>query len=254
MLQVAAPLLEVRGLSLRYPTGKLALSAFDLQVRRGELLVVLGGNGSGKTTLMRCINRTLVPTEGTVTLNGVDIASLSGERLRRARLDIGMVWQHASLVRRRSVLANAAAGALGRHRTVWTALGGLPRIERDAAHSHLDQVGLAHLAAQRADTLSGGQAQRVAIARALAQRPRLLLADEPIASLDPEAARDIMQLLQRLAHKEHLAVLCVLHQVELAFGYADRVVGMRDGRAAFDTPRGTLSREAVHRLYLAEAA
>ena len=114
--------------------------------------------------------------------------------------------------------------------------------------------GLAHLSGQRAGTLSGGQAQRVAIARALAQRPRLLLADEPVASLDPEAANDILRLLRRLAHDDGLAVLCVLHQVDLAFDYADRVVGMRDGRAAFDMPRGRLSREQVQGLYLAEAA
>ena len=126
------------------------------------------------------------------------------------------------------------AGALGRHQTWWTALGGLPAEELPAARDHLRQVGLPHLAGQRAGTLSGGQAQRVAIARALAQRPRVMLADEPVASLDPEAAQDIMRLLRRLAHRDGLAVLCVLHQVDLAFAYADRVVGMRDGRVAFD--------------------
>jgi len=249
-----APLLSVRGLSLRYPTGKQALVSFDLVARPGELLVVLGGNGSGKTTLLRCITHALVPTEGEVWLGETNLGGLSGERLRRARLDVAMIWQHASLVKRRSVLANVAAGALGRNRTLWTALGGLPRQELHTARRHLHRVGLAHLAEQRADTLSGGQAQRVAIARALAQRPRLLLADEPVASLDPEAAREIMQLLQHLAHQQQLAVLCVLHQIDLAFGYADRVVGMRDGRAAFDMPRARLSREAVQRLYLAEAA
>ena len=118
----------------------------------------------------------------------------------------------------------------------------------------LPDVGLADLAEQRAGTLSGGQAQRVAIARALAQRPRVLLADEPVASLDPEAAEEIMRLLQRLARKEKIAVLCVLHQVELAYAYSDRVVGIRDGRIAFDLPRGEVSRDAVHRLYINEAA
>ena len=130
----------------------------------------------------------------------------------------------------------------------------LPQCELAAARGHLGEVGLADLAEQRAGTLSGGQAQRVAIARSLAQRPRVLLADEPVASLDPEAAEDIMRLLQRLARSEHLAVLCVLHQVELAYAYADRVVGIRDGRIAFDLPRSQVSREAVHRLYIHEAA
>ncbi len=244
----------MRGLSLRYPNGKLALSEVDLDVRAGELLIVLGGNGCGKTTLLRCVTRALAPTAGEVWLSGVEVSRLSGEKLRRARLDLAMIWQHASLVRRRSVLANVAAGALGRRQTLWTSLGGLPAEELRAAHDYLQQVGMSHLATQRAGTLSGGQAQRVAIARALAQRPLVVLADEPVASLDPEAAQDIMQLLRRLAHQDGLAVLCVLHQVDLAFAYADRVVGMRDGQVAFDQTRAGLSQEAVHQLYLAAAA
>jgi phosphonate transport system ATP-binding protein len=247
-------LLGVRGLSLRYPNGKLALAGVDLDVQAGQLLIVLGGNGCGKTTLLRCITRALTPTAGEVWLGGNEISRVTGEKLRRARLDLAMVWQHASLVRRRSVLANVAAGTLGRHQTLWTSLGGLPHQELRAARDYLRQVGLAHLATQRAGTLSGGQAQRVAIARALAQRPLAVLADEPVASLDPEAAQEIMRLLRRLAHDEGLAVLCVLHQVELAFDYADRVVGMRDGRIAFDRSRADLSHEAVQQLYLAEAA
>ena len=167
-------MLRVDGLTLRYPNGKLALADIDLAVAPGELLVVLGGNGSGKTTLLRCITRALKPTAGTVRLGHVDLAELSDEQLRRARLPLAMISQHAALVRRRSVLANVATGALGRHRGVWTALGGLPRAELSAAHGYLSEVGLAELAEQRAGTLSGGQAQRVAIARALAQCPQVL--------------------------------------------------------------------------------
>jgi len=247
-------MLRVSRLSLRYPNGKLALSDVGLEVRAGELLIVLGGNGCGKTTLLRCVTRALAPTTGEVWLNGAEISRLAGEKLRRARLDLAMISQHANLVRRRSVLANVASGTLGRHQTWWTALGGLPADELQAAREHLQEVGLPRLAAQRAGTLSGGQAQRVAIARALAQRPLAMLADEPVASLDPEAAQDIMRLLRRLAHHDGLAVLCVLHQVDLAFAYADRVVGMRDGRVAFDRKCADLSRDAVQRLYLAEAA
>ena len=246
-------MLRIRGLSMRYPGGKLALAGLDLTVGAGEFVVVLGGNGSGKTTLLLCITRMLQPTAGEIRLGDVDLAALSGERLRQARLPLAMIWQHASLVRRKSVLANVAAGALGRHGGPWTALGGLPATERRAALGHLAEVGLAGLAGQRAGTLSGGQAQRVAIARALAQRPKVLLADEPVASLDPEAADDIMRLLRRLAAEQNLAVLCVLHQVEFAYAYADRVVGLREGRAMFDTPTSQMPREAVHRLYLREA-
>jgi phosphonate transport system ATP-binding protein len=245
-------MLCVRQLSLRYPNGKLALADFDLTVAAGELVVVLGG--SGKTTLLRCISRALSPSSGEILLDGTDLVGLAGERLRRARLALAMISQHSSLIRRSSVLRNVANGALGHHGTLWTALGGLPAAELAAARGHLAKVGLAELAARRADTLSGGQAQRVAIARALAQRPRVLLADEPVASLDPEAAKDILSLLQRLAVKDQLAVLCVLHQVDLAYAYADRVVGIRDGRAVFDLPRSQLSRDEVRRLYLSEAA
>jgi phosphonate transport system ATP-binding protein len=247
-------MLQVRGLTMRYPNGKLALADFDLTAAAGELVVVLGGNGSGKTTLLRCISRMLRPTAGQIRLNDCDLAALSGERLRRARLPLAMIWQQASLVRRRSVLSNVAAGALGHHGGLWTALGGLPAAERRAALGYLAEVGLAPLALQRAGTLSGGQAQRVAIARALAQRPQVLLADEPVASLDPEAADDIMRLLRHLAADDNLAVVCVLHQVELAYAYADRVVGIRDGRIAFDLPSAELPREAVRQLYLGEAA
>jgi phosphonate transport system ATP-binding protein len=247
-------MLGVRELSLRYPNGKLALTDSNLSVAAGEFVVVLGGNGSGKTTLLRSITRTVKPAAGEVWLDGVDLCTLEGEKLRRARLALAMIWQHASLVKRRSVLANVATGTLGRHYTLRTVFGGLPASELEAARSHLAEVGLAHLAEQRAGTLSGGQAQRVAIARALAQRPRVLLADEPVASLDPEAAEEIMRLLRRLARSENIAVICVLHQVELAFAYADRVVGIRNGRIVFDLPRDQVPRDAVHRLYLPEAA
>jgi phosphonate transport system ATP-binding protein len=247
-------MLEVRGLCLTYPNGKQALNGVDLTVRPGELVIVLGGNGSGKTTLLRCLTRTLAPTSGQVLVAGREIGALQGEQLRQARTNLALISQHASLVRRRSVAANVASGALGHHSGILTSLGRLPREEMAAAHRHLEAVGLAHLAWQRAGTLSGGQAQRVAIARALAQRPRAVLADEPVASLDPEAAEEIMRLLKRLAKDDNLAVLCVLHQVDLAYGHADRVVGIRDGSVAFDLPKEDVERERVRSLYLSEAA
>lgn len=247
-------MLRVCGLSQRYPNGKLALTDFSLTVEAGELVVVLGGNGSGKTTLLRCVTRAVKPTAGEIWLGETNLCALEGEKLRRARLELAMIWQHASLVGRSTVLANVASGALGRHSTLRTVLAGMPTSELESARGHLTEVGLADLAEQRAGTLSGGQAQRVAIARALAQRPRVILADEPVASLDPEAAEEIMRLLRRLAASERIAVLCVLHQVELAYSYADRVIGIRAGRLAFDLPRSEVSRETVHQLYLPEAA
>ncbi|WP_428534248.1 phosphonate ABC transporter ATP-binding protein [Rhodopila sp.] len=246
--------LSVRGLTLCYPNGTQALRGIDLEVRAGELLVVLGGNGCGKTTLLRCITRALRPGSGEVWLGGRNLADLNGLQLRQARQVLALIGQHAALVRRRSVTANVVCGALARHKTAWTALGGLPASELPGALACLRQVGLAHLADRRAGTLSGGQAQRVAIARALLQHPLVVLADEPVASLDPEAANDIMRLLRRLAHDEGLAVLCVLHQVDLAFAYADRVVGMRDGSIAFDRQRARLAVDEVNGLYTARAA
>jgi phosphonate transport system ATP-binding protein len=246
-------MLRVRSLSVRYPNGRLVLDGFNLQVERGELVVVLGGNGSGKTTLLHSITRLLQPAAGEIWLGDTDLCKLDGEQLRRARLELAMISQHPSLIGRSTVLTNVASGTLGRHYTLQTAFGGLPRRELEAARDHLAQVGLAHLAEQRASTLSGGQKQRVAIARALAQHPHVLLADEPVASLDPEASEEIMRLLQNLARSAKLAVLCVLHQIDLAYGYADRVVGVRGGRVEFDLPREQVSRDSVQRLYLREA-
>ncbi len=221
----------------------------SLSVRAGEFVVILGANGSGKSTLLRCIVRLLTPGTGTIDVAGNDLARLSGKTLQRARRAVAIVSQHANLVKRSSVLSNVAGGALGRCDDLRTRLGALPRRELPAAYRHLQTVGLTSLAMQRASTLSGGQAQRVAIARALAQEPRVLLADEPVASLDPEAAETVLALLQRLAREHELAVLAVLHQPELALRYADRILGLRRGSVAFDLPSARVPMELVTSLY-----
>ncbi|WP_024903292.1 phosphonate ABC transporter ATP-binding protein [Robbsia andropogonis] len=245
--------LDVQGLLMRYPNGHTALQRIDLQVAPGELIAVLGANGCGKSTLMKCIVGLLQPTAGKINVEGRDLAVLSGEALRVARLPVALISQHANLVKRRSVLANVCTGSLGRHRTWRTALGRLPREEITPGLNYLNEVGLLHLASQRAGTLSGGQAQRVAVARALTQRPQVLLADEPLASLDPEAADEVMRLLQRLAREEGLAVICVLHQPELAKRYADRLIGLYQGKVAFDAPSARVSVEQIANLYRSEA-
>jgi phosphonate transport system ATP-binding protein len=246
--------LAVRDLTMRYPNGHVALRGLNLSVRAGEMVVVLGSNGSGKSTFMKCVVGLNRPTAGSVELAGRNLAGLSGEALRLARLPLALISQNANLVKRRSVLANVSCGSLGRHRTLATALGWLPREERDPSLAYLDEVGLLPLAGQRAGTLSGGQAQRVAIARALAQRPQVLLADEPVASLDPEAADEVMRLLRRLASEDGLAVIVVLHQTELACRYADRLVGLRHGELQFDRPAAAVSAPDIARLYVGEAA
>jgi phosphonate transport system ATP-binding protein len=196
----------------------------------------------------------LRPASGRVKVAGQEISSLAGRPLSDARMALGMIFQHAYLVRRRSVLANVLTGTLGRHRTIATAFGLLPMAERPHALDCLGAVGLRDLALQRAGTLSGGQAQRVSIARALAQRPRALLADEPVASLDPEAAQEIMRLLRRVSREDGLGVLCVLHQPDLACCYADRIVGLREGRVMFDEKPTQLAERRVASLYEREAA
>jgi phosphonate transport system ATP-binding protein len=246
---LAAARLAVRGLGMRYANGHDALRDFDLQVRGGEMVVVLGSNGSGKSTFLKCVVGLHRPTSGAVHVGGLDLAGLRGEELRRARLPLALISQHANLVKRRSVLANVCCGTLGRRRNLATALGMLPREEFETSHACLQEVGLGHLAQQRAGTLSGGQAQRVAVARALAQRPQVLLADEPVASLDPEAADEVMRLLRRLASDDGLAVVCVLHQTDLAQRYADRLVGLRRGNCVFDAPAGAVPQAQIAALY-----
>ena len=245
--------LAVRNLTMRYPNGHTALHDMNVTVEAGEMLVVLGSNGSGKSTFMKCVTGLIRPTRGTVEVAGRDLTALSGSALCKARLPLALISQHANLVRRRSVLANVCCGSLGRHRNLSTALGRLPRSEIQPALGYLAEVGLADLAAQRAGTLSGGQAQRVAVARALAQAPQVLLADEPVASLDPEAADEVMQLLRRLATEDGLAVVCVLHQPDLATRYADRLLGLRRGHVVFDRPASSVSSREISELYVSDS-
>jgi len=235
------PLLAISGLSKRYPNGTQALDRVDLRVSAGELVALLGANGSGKSTLLRCAVRLVEPDEGSVRVGDTELTGLRGAALRRARGQLALIFQQSRLVRRRSALDNVAAGALAHHPGLRTALGGLPAAERARAAELLDRVGLGELAGQRADTLSGGQAQRTAIARALAQRPSVLLADEPVASLDPDATSATMALLRDLAHSDRLAVLCVLHQPALALEFANRVVALHRGRVVLDRAASEVS-------------
>lgn len=242
-------LIEVSSLAMRYPTGRMALTDTSLALNAGELVVILGANGCGKSTLLRCVAGMLKPTAGKVQVAGKPMSQLTGQALAEARMALGMVFQHANLVKRRSVIANVMAGTLGRHRGWTTALGFLPQSERGFAQRCLEEVGLGSFADQRAGTLSGGQAQRVSVARALAQRPLAVLADEPVASLDPEASEELMSLLRRLAHEDGLGVLCVLHQPDLARRYADRILGMKGGRVQFDQKPADVQETEVSALY-----
>ena len=243
-------LVETEALGLRYAaTERAALDGACLSLAAGELVIILGQNGSGKSTLLKCIAGLLKPSAGVVRVKGCEMTALRGCALADARMNLGMVFQQARLVARRSVLANVLCGTLGRHRTVRSSFGFLPRGESGHALNCLEQVGLADLAGQRAGTLSGGQAQRVAIARALAQRPAALLADEPVASLDPEAAEEVMLLLRRLSREQGIGVICVLHQPDLARRYADRILGMRQGRILVNSRPDALPSADISALY-----
>jgi phosphonate transport system ATP-binding protein len=233
--------------------GSPVLRAVDLDVRPGELVAVLGANGSGKSTLLRCALRLIEPDAGEVQLAGRRITGAGSAELREIRAQAAMVFQQIHLVRRRLALENVCYGALGRI-SGWRSLStrAFPAAVLDDAWRALERVGLADKAWQRADRLSGGQAQRVAVARALCQRPRVILADEPVSSLDPRAADDVLALLQDIARSDGLAVACVLHQPELARRYADRIVGIAAGAVTFDATPDDVSQTDIAELYVGE--
>jgi phosphonate transport system ATP-binding protein len=240
-------MIEISGLVKRYGA-VTALDGVDLQVRAGEMLVVLGPSGAGKSTLLRSINRLVAPDAGSVRVDGVQVPS-DGAGLRAVRRRIGMIFQDHNLVPRLSVLKNVLAGRLG-SLPLWSSLAQVfPQRDLDLALECLARVELRDRAWDRADRLSGGQEQRVGIARALAQEPALILADEPVASLDPKTARVVLADLRRAAHELGIAVLCNLHQVPYAREFADRVVGMHAGKVVFEGRPDALTPEVLAGIY-----
>jgi len=230
--------LKVEHLTKIYEGGVLALDDVSFEVPTGQFLAVIGLSGSGKSTLLRCINRLIEPTSGTVTWDGVDVTAAPQEEMRRIRRRIGMVFQHFNLVHRSKVITNVLAGRLGYVNPALSLINRFPKHDVDAALAKLDRVGLAPKAFARADELSGGQQQRVGIARALMQDPQMILADEPVASLDPVLAHGIMQYLEDINKNDGVMVLCSLHFLDLVHRYADHVVALNEGRVVFQgTPQ-----------------
>jgi phosphonate transport system ATP-binding protein len=226
-------MLEVKNLSKIYDGGVQALYDVSFEVPKGEFLAVIGLSGSGKSTLLRCINRLIDPTEGQILWDGADITAESQDDLRPVRRKIGMVFQHFNLVLRSSVLTNVLSGRLGYVNPAWSLINRFSKQDIDKAMAQLDRVGIADKAHSRADELSGGQQQRVGIARALMQDPEMILADEPVASLDPVLAHSIMQHLEQINKEDGVTVLCSLHFLDLVHRYADRVIALNDGRLMF---------------------
>ena len=244
-----APIIVFDDVSKRFPNGHLALKNVSLSFAPGEFVVVVGLSGAGKSTLVRCVNRLVTPTNGRVLVDGTDVTALSDAGLRRVRARVGMIFQSYNLVRRSSVLRNVLAGRLAYLPTWRTLLGLFPKSDVNLALSSLVRVGIGEKAYQRADTLSGGQQQRVAIARALTQQPRILLADEPVASLDPPTAHQVMRDLKTLSREENLTTLVNLHFVDMAMEYADRIVGLRAGEVVFDGPSKGMTDRTFEEIY-----
>jgi phosphonate transport system ATP-binding protein len=242
-------MIEVVGLRVVLPPAAVILDAVDLAVGAGEFVVVLGPSGAGKTTLLRALNRLVEPTAGRVRVAGRVVTGAGAADLRRARRQMGMIFQQFNLVRRASVIDNVLAGRLGYVRTLPSLFGRFPRTDRELALRCLDQVGLASMAGRRADSLSGGEQQRVAIARALAQEPAVILADEPTASLDPALTASIMDILRRINAERGLTLVVSQHQLETALAYATRIVGLRRGRLCFDGRPSDVTPAVVRAIY-----
>jgi phosphonate transport system ATP-binding protein len=226
-------MLEIRNLTKIYEDGTLAVDNVSFTVPDGEFLIVIGLSGSGKSTLLRCINRLIDPTEGEIVWNGVDLAKLEGDELRMARRKIGMVFQHLNLVERSTVLTNILSGRLGYAKTWPTLLHRFSKEDREKAWQTLERLGIEEQARKLARELSGGQQQRVGIARALMQDPELMLADEPVASLDPVLAHSILQHLEDLNQEDNLTIICSLHYLDLVQRYATSVIGLREGKLVY---------------------
>ncbi len=242
-------MIRIRGLRKVFPPGRVALEGVDLDIAGGEFVMIIGQSGAGKTTLLRCLNRLVEPTAGDVQLNGAQVTGASPEALRSVRRQIGMIFQQFNLVRRVSVLENVLAGRLGHVPGFSSLFGCFPEEDRTLALACLRQVGLEDLASRRADTLSGGEQQRVAIARALAQEPKVILADEPTASLDPKLTESIMTILQRINIERRLTLVVSQHMLETALTYGTRIIGLRRGRVIFDGPRSAITPGIVEEIY-----
>ena len=228
-----ASLLKINNLSKVYPNGTRALESVDMEVRKGEFLVIIGLSGSGKSTLLRCINRLHDVTAGSIIFDERDITELNGANLREVRSHIGMIFQHFNLIPRKSVMDNVLAGALARTGLFSSLLGLYSKAERERAMEYIRVVGLEGKENSRADNLSGGQQQRVAIARALMQNPQVLLADEPVASLDPATSHSVMQYLKKINEEMGVTVICNLHFLSLVRTYAGRVIALKDGEVIY---------------------
>jgi phosphonate transport system ATP-binding protein len=242
-------MLEISNLVKRYGHGEVVLKGLDLTVEDNSVVAIVGASGAGKSTMLRCINRLVEPTSGSIKLNGTELVNLKRGDLRRARRKIGMVFQGFNLIDRLTVMENVLAGRLGYVSLFQAISRRYPQTDIERAFVLMERVGIAHHANKRADALSGGERQRVGVVRALMQEPELLLADEPTASLDPRTSEQIMMLLQGLARELSLPVLINIHNVAQAKAYTERIVGLRHGKMIFDGKPADFNEDALDAIY-----
>lgn len=242
-------MLQVKNVRVVYPNGTEALKSVSLTVESNEVVAIIGRSGAGKSTLLRAINGMQPVTSGTITLNGVEITSMSKRQLREMWREVGFIWQEYNLVGRLSANMNVLTGRLGYNQGFWGLMGYFDRRHREVAMRSLERVNMLHRAKFRADNLSGGEKQRVNIARAISQEPKLLLADEPVASLDPELSWTVMGDLARVAREEGVPTLINIHEVELAKAFTDRMIGIAQGVVVFDGTPAELDEDAMNLIY-----
>lgn len=242
-------MLQLKNLGKRYKTGDDALTGVNLEIPDGQIIGLIGPSGAGKSTLIRCVNRLVEPTTGSVILNGVEVNTLSSSGLRKIRRKMGMIFQEYALVDRLTIMENVLSGRLG-YVGFWKSFfRKYPQSDIDEAFRLLERVGLDHMVDKRADELSGGQKQRVGIARALIQNPEVLLIDEPTASLDPKTSRQIMRLISELSKERKLSAIVNIHDVALAKMFVERIVGLQAGELVFDGAPDELTTDMLTKIY-----
>ncbi|HED07785.1 MAG TPA: phosphonate ABC transporter ATP-binding protein [Ignavibacteria bacterium] len=246
-------ILKVENLHKIYKNGTHALKGINFEVKKGEFLVIIGLSGSGKSTLLRCINRLVEPTAGRVKFLGKDITHVTGEELRKVKTQIGMVFQHFNLINRHSVLKNVISGKLGQMKTLNSIFGNFTDDIYEEAYRNLDIVGIKEKAKERANSLSGGQQQRVAIARSLMQSPKLLLADEPVASLDPATSNSVMKFFEKVNKEFGTTVICNLHFLSLVRRFATRVIALKSGEIIYEGEPSEIDENWFKTIYGDEA-
>jgi phosphonate transport system ATP-binding protein len=242
-------MIEFRNVSLTYPNGHQGLKKVSVKINPGEFIVVVGLSGAGKSTFIRSINQLVKPTEGELFIDGKNTLKYKEGDLKKLRKGIGMIFQSYNLVNRMSVLRNVLTGRLGHTDTLKSLLGLFSREDKELAMNSLRRVGIEEKAYSRADQLSGGQQQRVSIARALTQQPKYILADEPVASLDPPTSHIVMKDLKRINREDGITTIVNLHFIDMAMEYADRIIGMRAGEIVFDGPASTVNEQTFEQIY-----